>query len=97
MMIEYLPIFITGASFSIAIALHWAYKKSFFWPSFLAAVCSGVVSFVCFKLIPVATVTDQAVIAKVPWSAIGFAFSSGFVLALLVGYLMKYAPNLFGK
>jgi hypothetical protein len=32
-----------------------------------------------------------------PWNAIGFAFASGFVLALLIGYLMKLAPAIFNK
>jgi hypothetical protein len=93
MLIKYAPIIITGASLFVAIGLHWMYKTSFLLPSFLAAICTSAVSLVCFRLIagsdPSAT--------QMPWNAIGFAFGSGFVLALLIGYLMKYAPNLFTK
>ena len=97
MLLKYLPIFITGSSFFIAIALHWIYKKSLFLPSFLAALCTGVVSFICFKLMPIAGNSGESIGVQISWNAIGFAFSSGFVLALLIGYLMKYAPNIFGK
>ena len=97
MLLKYLPILITSASFFIAITLHWAYKTSFFLPSFLSALASAVVSFICFKLIPITEASDQSMTAQIPWNAIGFAFSSGFILALLIGYLMKYAPTLFGK
>lgn len=97
MLIKFLPILITGASFFIAIALHWAYKTSFLLPSFLAAACSSVVSFVCFSFLPLPQNADQSASTLVPWNAMGFAFASGFVLAMLIGYFMKYAPNLFGK
>jgi len=49
----------------------------------------------CFKLLPLPFLSSQVNPDKVPWNVIGFAFSSGFVLAILIGYLMKYAPNLF--
>jgi hypothetical protein len=97
MLIKYAPIIITGASFFIAIGLHWMYKTSFLLPSFLAAICTSAVSFACFRLISAAKVGDLENQTAMPWNAIGFAFASGFVMALLVGYLMKYAPTIFTK
>ena len=97
MLVKYLPILITGASFFIAIAFHWVYKSSFLLPSLLAALCTSAVSFACFTLIPLPGLVDQANANPVPWNAMGFALGSGFVLALLIGYLMKYAPSFFDK
>jgi hypothetical protein len=96
MLIEYAPIIITGASLFIAIGLHCMYKTILL-PSFLAAICTSAVSFVCFRLIAVPTVSDTEGAAQMPWNAIVFAFGSGFVLALLIGYLMKLAPTIFNK
>jgi len=93
MLIKYIPIIITGASLFFAIGLHWLYKTSFLLPSLLAAISTSAVSLVGFRFI---TASDTSV-SEMPWNAIGFAFGSGFVLALLIGYLMKYAPNLFTK
>ncbi|MFT6033002.1 MAG: H+/Cl- antiporter ClcA [Arenicella sp.] len=97
MLIKYAPLIITGASFFIAIGLHWVYKTSFILPSFLAAICTSAVSFLCFRLIRAADVHPLTNDSLVPWNAIGFAFGSGFVLAMLVGYLIKQAPTLFTK
>jgi len=94
MLFKFLPILITASSFFIATALHWAYKKSFLLPCFLAAFASSVVAFLVFKFLMFAEQTEPV---SIHWSAVGFAFSSGFLLALLVGYLMKYAPNLLSK
>jgi len=95
MLVKLLPVLITAASFFIAAMLHWVYKSSFMLPSFLAAFTTSTVVFLCFKLLPLPFLSSQVNPDKVPWNVIGFAFSSGFVLAILIGYLMKYAPNLF--
>jgi len=97
MLLKYLPVLITGASFFIAIGLHYFYKKSYFLPSFIAATATAVLSFFCFSLLPESGLENKLNPSSIPWNVIGFGFGSGFILALLVGYLMKYAPNLFGK
>jgi hypothetical protein len=97
MLVKYLPILITGASFFIAIACHWAYKRLFVLPSLLAAICTGLVAFSCFSLVRLPTQGSLGVSTHAPWNAMVFALVSGLVLAMLVGYLMKYAPNVLGK
>jgi hypothetical protein len=96
MLIKYAPIIITGASLFIAIGLHWMYKTVLL-PSFFAAICTSAVSFLCFRLIAASNISDAEGVTQMPWNAIGFAFASGFVLALLIGYLMKLAPAIFNK
>ncbi len=97
MLLKFLPILITAASFLLAAVLHWYYKTSFLLPSFLAATASSIVAFLSFRFLPIGILASKTKEQGVPWDAIGFAFSSGFILALLVGYLMKYAPKLFDK
>jgi len=97
MLVKYLPILITGASFFIAIAIHWVYKKSLLFPSLIAALCTAVVSAIGFKFITLPGAATTSSGKNLPLDAVVFAFGSGFVLAVLVGYLMKYAPNFLGK
>jgi len=97
MLLKFLPILITAASFLIAAVLHWYYKTSFLLPSFLAAIASSIVAFLGFRFLSIGMLANKTNQQSFPWDAIGFAFSSGFILALLVGYLMKYAPKLFDK
>lgn len=97
MLVKFLPLLITGTSIAAAIALHWLYKKSFWLPSFLAASSSAVVSFILFKMLPKQELLMPVGVVQLAWNTIGFAFVSGFTVALLVGYLMKVVPLLFGK
>ena len=95
MLAKYLPVLMTAASFFIAIALHWFYKASFLLPSFLAALGSSVLVFLCLRLLPLPFSAAQLEPDGIPWNVIGFSFVSSFVLAILIGYLMKYSPSLF--
>ena len=97
MLIKALPILITGASFFIAVAFHLLFKFSLLLPSLLAAICTSVIAFLCFKLISNPELVDRSGQMTFDWITLVFSFGSGFVLAILVGYLMKLAPDLFEK
>jgi len=91
MLAKSLPLIITAVAIFLAIALHWFDKKRFLLPCALSALGSSVVAGVGFYFLA----SEQQV--AFPWSGLRFAFISSFVVALLIGYLMKHLPDFFSK
>lgn len=91
MLAKSLPLIITAVAIFLSIALHWFDQKRFLLPCALSALGSSLVAGVGFYLLA----SEQQIVF--PWSGLRFAFISSFVVALLIGYLMKYLPDFFSK
>ena len=92
---EYTPHLITSVAIFSAILCHWTWPKRFWKPSLLSAALSSVAAYVLFVFVPRKNEDNLVQEFSYLSEAIGFAFISGFVVAMLVGYLMKFAPSLF--
>jgi len=95
MLIKYLPLAITALSVLLAIVFHHKDKKRFLLPCAFAAIGTSVFAYLAFYFLltePQATTEDVF-----PWNGVRFAFLSGFVVAMFVGYLMKHVPTFFLK
>ncbi len=94
---QYTAHLITGIAIFAAIFLHWKWPKRYWQPSFLTAVITSVAAYGLLTFVP--RMVNGELIHSVSYmpQTVGFAFVSSFVLAMLVGYLMKFAPTLFGK
>ena len=94
MLIKCLPLAITALSVLLAIVFHYKDKQRFLLPCALAALGTSVFAYLAFYVVLDASQTEEN---GFPWSGVRFAFLSGFVLAMFVGYLMKYVPKFFLK
>ena len=92
---QYMPQVITGMAILVAILSHYWLQKKFWQPCFIAALLSTFIGF-CFILvwpIQLPANVDSHYELAVNMSYFTLAFS--FVLALLIGYVMKLMPKLF--
>ena len=92
---QYTPHLITGVAIFSAILCHWAWPKRFWKPSLFCAAIASITAYLLFAFVP--RQVDGNLLHEFPnlSEAIGFAFVSSFVVAVLIGYLMKFAPSLF--
>ena len=91
MLAKSLPLIITAVAIFLAIGLHWVDKKRFLLPCALSAIGASLIAAVGFYFLA----SEQEI--EFPWRGLRFAFLSSFVVALLIGYIMKYMPDLFSK
>jgi len=92
---QYTAHLITAIAIFAAIFTHWYWPKRFWLPCSWAAILSSATAAILFKFVPRAI--NGELLHEIPTilPIVGFAAVSSFVLAMLVGYLMKFAPSLF--
>jgi len=92
---QYTAHLITAIAIFAAIFTHWYWPKRFWLPCTLTAVLSTATAMILFSFVPRMINGELTRGIPHPVETIGFAIMSSFVLAMLVGYLLKFAPSLF--
>jgi len=93
-LLKYMPHLITGAAVFSAIFTHYFIKKPFWQPCFIAAFISTGIAYVLVRTLPVNVELSNISQSTLALKTSYFAFGSSFVIAILIGYLMKLMPKI---
>ena len=92
---QYTPQLITGVAVFVAIFTHYWLPKKFWQPCFIAAIVSTLVGFLFLFYAPISLPVNVDSRYQLAVKMSYFTLGSSFVLALLIGYLMKLMPKFF--
>jgi len=98
---EYTPHVIAGAALFLSIYLHWKTPKTYWRPTLVSGVLTGLVALVLIFVFQenYLNMNVKALSLGNYWSAIVMVFCLAFcyaiVVAALVGYVIKIAPSFF--
>lgn len=98
---EYTPHILTGASLFFSIFIHWKMHKTYWKPSFISGASTALFAlFLIFFLQENYLNMNSAISSPSDWGVAGFAvagfgFSYGFIIAVLIGYVIKVSPSFF--
>lgn len=92
---QYMPQLVTSVAIFAAILTHYYLPRKFWQPCFIAAIISAIGGFCILVSWPIELPSDGVSQYQLAVKMSYFNFGSSFVLAILIGYLMKLMPKFF--
>jgi len=98
---HYTPHILSAASLFLSIYIHWRMQQYYWRPSLISGLCSAIVALLLiFVLQDNYLNLNSNQMSVFGWGVAvmcvaGLAFCYGFIIALLTGYVIKFAPSFF--